>query len=260
RFQLFHTPPSTPIPQKYNVTLNDARSRAEWLGYQRGKLPEQGDFPKQIDFHQIVVAMNQYPTLLRRLGLVVDLLIDRDALTPAADALLWVDVELPQGTPTVQRVPDASPRVHALLDAGRFEPLPRSNPQPNDFQVASGLLDLDPKTFNFVQVDVDGAGLKVTNFARSLLTLRGNPDYQLDPVTKQKRELGTPALRNAGLVLAHNRRADMLKTTIARQAQYNGAAEKIQQQDPNPPPPPELSAEDLVRGYRIDIWDNVSKQ
>ncbi len=102
------------------------------------------------------------------------------------------------------------------------------------------------------------AGLKITNFARSLLTLRGEPDYQTDPVTKQKRELGAPALRNAGLILVHTQRADMLKNAIARQAQFNAAAEKIQQGVPNPPPPPALYAEDLVRGYRVDIWDSVS--
>ena len=151
-----------------------------------------------------------------------------------------------------------SPRTHAELDARKFAPVPRPAPQAADFRVANGLLELDPKTFSFVQTDVDGAGLKVTNFARSLLTLRRNADYQLDPVTRQKRELGAPALRNAGLVLVHNQRADMLKNTIARQNGFNAAAEGIQQGVPQPPP--ELFAEDLVRGYRIDIWEDVSKQ
>jgi len=260
RFQLFHTPPSTPRRDKYNVPPEDAKSRAEWLGYEQTQLPKPGDFQNEIDFHQIVAAMNQYPTLLRRLGLVVDLLIARDAFSPAPDAPLWVEAELPQGFSTVERLPDASPRTHTLLDAGHFQAVPRTLPQPGDFRVANGLLDLDPKTFSFVQADVDGAGIKVTNFARSLLTLRGEPDYQLDPVTKQKRKLGAPALRNAGLVLVHNQRADMLKNTIARQGQFNAAAEKIQQRVPNPPPPPPLFAEDLVRGYRIDIWDDVSKR
>ncbi|MDD5718845.1 MAG: hypothetical protein PHQ53_04080 [Candidatus Krumholzibacteria bacterium] len=248
RFQLFHTPPSTPKTDKYNVAPDDAKSRAEWLGYEQTKLPKPDDFRNEIDFHQIVAAMNQYPTLLRRLGLVVDLLIARDAFHPAPDALLWVEVELPPGFPTVERLPTASPRTHTLLNAGHFQPVPRTHPKPGDFRVADGLLDLDPKTFSFVQTDVDGSGIKVTNFARSLLTLRGAPDQQLDPVTKQKREIGAPALRNAGLVLVHNQRADMLKNSIARQGQFNAAAQ------------PELSAEDLVRGYRIDIWDDVSKR
>ena len=248
RFQLFHTPPSTPKVDKYSVPAEDAKSRAEWLAYEQTKLPKPDDFQNEIDFHQIVAAMNQYPTLLRLLGLVVDLVIARDAFPPAPNALLWVEVELPPGFPTVQRMPANSPRTRALLDTGNFQPVPRPVPLPGDFRVANGLLDLDPKLFSFVQTDVDGAGIKVTNFARSLLTLRNSPDQQLDPVTKQKRDVGAPALRNAGLVLVHNRRADMLKNSIARQAGFNAA------------PQPELSAEDIVRGYRIDIWDDVSKR
>ncbi len=260
RFQLFHTPPSTPTRDKYNVPAEDAKSRAEWLGFEQTALPKPDDFQDEIDFHQIVAAMNQYPTLLRRLGLVVDLLISRDAFAFAPDALLRVAVELPPGFPTVERLPDASPGTHTLLDADRFEAVPRKNPQPGDFRIANGLLVLDPKTFSFVQQDVDGAGIKVTNFARSLLTLRDSPDNQLDPVTQQKRELGAPALRNGGLVLVHNQRADALKNATAQQKKFNDAAEKIQQGIANPPPPPELFAEHVTRGWRIDIWDDVSKQ
>jgi hypothetical protein len=252
RFQLFHTPPSMPRRDKYNVPPEDARSRAEWLGFEQAKLPAPHDFQNEIDFHQIVAAMNQYPTLLRRLGLVVDIVIRRDAFAPLADAPFWVEVERPQGDPGVVTSSDVSPRTRTILDAKQFRALTRKVQQQGDFRVVNGLLDLDPKIFSFVQMDVDGAGIKVTNFARSLITIGGNPDHKLDPVSKQPRELGAPALRNAGLVLVHNQRADMLKNSIARQNQFNAAA--------GTPSPPELSAEDLVRGYRIDIWDDGSKQ
>ena len=259
-FQLFHTPPSTPRLNRYSGPTDEAKSRAEWIGYEQTQLPQPDDFQNEIDFHQIVAAMNQYPTLLRRLGLVVDLLIARDALMPSSDALLWAEVKLPNGKLIVNSPPDASPRTHAMLDGNRFQPVPQTHPKPGDFRVENGQLALDPQTFSFVQVDVDGAGLKVTNFARSLLTLRNIPDHQLDPVTKQEREIGAPALRNAGLVLAHNQRADMLKNAIVRQDKFNTVAKKIQQDGQNPPPPPELFAEDAVRGYRIDIWDDVSNR
>ena len=72
--------------------------------------------------------------------------------------------------------------------------------------------------------------------------------------------MGAPALRNAGLMLIHHQRADILKSSIARQGQFNAVAEKIQQGGANPPPPVELFAEDLLRGYRIDIWDDLSRQ
>ena len=254
RFQLFHTPPSMPRRDKYSVPAADARSRAEWLGFEQTELPKPDDFQNEIDFHQLVAAMNQYPTLLRRLGLVIDIVIRRDAFAPLADAPLWVTVERPQGDPGVAPSSDVSPRTRTILDAKQFRALTRKVQQTGDLRVVNGLLDLDPKTFSFVQMDVDGAGIKVMNFARSLLTIAGSTDRQLelDPVSKQKRELGAPALRNAGLVLVHNQRADMLKNTITRQNQFNAAA--------GTPSPPEMSAEDLVRGYRIDIWEDGSKQ
>ena len=39
RFQLFHTPPSMPRRDKYSVPAADAKSRAEWLGFNRLSFP-----------------------------------------------------------------------------------------------------------------------------------------------------------------------------------------------------------------------------
>ena len=267
RFQLFHTPPSTPRVKKDKLRPGDIRVAAEWLGYDQTPLPKRDDFQQEIDFHKIVSAMNQYPTLLRALGLVVDVLVSRDAFAPAADGLLSVEVELPLGTPGVDRTPDASPSTHALLDATRFQSVSRAMPPAEGgFRVVDGLLDLDPRSFALLQADVDGSSFKVMNFARSLLMQDGVlSDYQIDPVTKDKRELGAPSLRNAGLMLVHKRRGDMLTQAIFRQSAFNDQAaarvKAIQQGTPIPPPaPPEMFAQDLVRGYRVDIWDDITKQ
>ena len=68
RFQLFHTPPATPIARQEQARKDDARIDARWLEYQRTDLPKREDIARQLDFHQIVAAMGSYPTLLRRLG------------------------------------------------------------------------------------------------------------------------------------------------------------------------------------------------
>lgn len=266
RFQLFHTPPSKPRLKKDKVPDGDPKRAAEWLGYDQVPLPKREDLQKEFHFHKIVAAMNQYPTLLRGLGLVVDLLVSRDAFTHSADALLSVEVGLPSGSPGVERVPDASPRTHALLDGTRFQAVPMVMPAgQGGFRVVDGLLDLDPQTFALLQADVDGSGLKVVNFARSLMLLDGGlSDHQIDPVTKKEREMGAPSLRNAGLMLVHAKRGDMLEATISRQSKFNETARKrveaIQKVPPVPiPDPPEMFAQDLVRGYRIDIWDDVTR-
>lgn len=254
RFQLFHTPPSTPKRGRYRDTLDVERQDTEWLEYQKSELPKPEKIEEEFDFHKIVTAMSQYPLLLRKLGLVIDFTIARDEFTPRPDGLLWAEVQLPNAVP----VPDPSPRTHTLLDDRRFQPIPKAPAA--DFRVADGLLELDPNKFTLLQADVDGSGHKVMNFARSLIEMRRNTAHQEDPVTKHKRELGAPALRNAGLMLVHKQRANMLKNAITKQAAFQKAATDIQNGANPATKAPKMFAEDLVRGYRVDIWDDVSKK
>lgn len=253
RFQLFHTPPSKPRRTVDKVRDGDPKRPAEWLGYDQVPLPKPADLQNEFHFHKIVAAMNQYPTLLRALGLVVDLLISRDSFPHSPDAPLSVEVVLPEpGTPDVERVTDASPLTRALLDDRRFQAVPRVVPASDPgFRVVDGLLELDPQRFDLLQADIDGAGLKVMNFTRSLMMLDGDlSSNQKDPVTKKERDMGAPSLRNAGLMLVHKQRGDMLEAAIKRQTDFNKAL----------PAKPVMFAQDLVRGYRIDVWDDVSKQ
>ncbi len=252
RLQLFHTPPATPQIQTYaNLPADDPRKKAAWRTYAQSKLPGAADFVQEIDFHQRVAAMNQYPTLLRKLGLVVDLLVDPQAFTPANDALLYVEVKLPPESGPKMRQPDASPRTHTRLAAGLWRSVPRPSVQAGDFRVKEGLLDLHPSQFALIQEDTDAAGLKVMNFARSLARL-SPANVRYDEVTRFEREIGSPALRNAGLALVHTHRWSMLKNNFTRSKVMNDALKAGQA---GGAARPELYAEDVVRGYRIDIWD-----
>ena len=264
-FQLFHTPPATPKPVTQK-RRDDDRITARWLEYERAKLPGKTDIVKELDFHQIVAAMNSYPTLLRRLGLVIDLILDKRAFHLAPNQLLTATADFP---PDVLRVPNsqtASPATHALLSAAKFQAVPNPAPQPTDPRIVDGLLDLDPQQFDILQVDVDGAGLKVMGFARSLARFHPadagpEPDDRLAPrtnsVTKYEKDLGAPSLRTAGLMLVHKSRSTMLKNRFATNKTKNAAVEKIFQNQPNAVAP-DLWAEDLVRGYRIDVWDQTT--
>ena len=92
---LFHTPPSKPSTQNYaaaGLPADDPRllSDTTWRTYEKSELPKPTDFSTIIDFHQIVAAMSSYPRLLRRMGLVIDFIVPRDAFTLAADRPLSV--------------------------------------------------------------------------------------------------------------------------------------------------------------------------
>ena len=79
-----------------------------------------------------------------------------------------------------------------------------------------GLLDLEPAGFSLLQFDVDGAGLKVMNFARSL-SGAATPRRRVDPVTRHEDELGAPALRTAGLMLVQRAPRGTSSKTLRRE-------------------------------------------
>jgi hypothetical protein len=244
-----------PKPVVGRTRRDDPRIAANWLEYEKSALPKPEDFAKKIDFHQMVAAMNSYPVLLRKLGLVVDLIVDRSLFTFAADAALSAQVTLPKTGGAATRV-DVSPVTHAKFDKSHWQAARQLFPKAGDSRVRDGLLELDPKQFDLVQVDVDGAGIKLMNFARSLPRHSEKEDLRFDPTTRKENEAGVPALRNAGLMLTHHNRWSMLKNRFTDNKKKNDAAEKIAKAPPKAKlPPPEFWAEDLVRGYRIDILD-----
>ena len=257
--QLFHTPPSKPSQQDYTgapIDAKDPRRDAKWLTFERAKFPGKAEIAKQIDFHQIVAAMNQYPKLLRLLGLVIDFVIPRPSFTDNANQQLWVTCDF--GTDAgagVTRI-QGSPRTRTRRAGGHFDPVPRPSPAAGDYRVRDGLLMINPDLFAVLQTDVDAAGLKLMNFARTLRKLQASPEHQNDAVTKHEKDTGVPALRNAGLMLVQRRRSQLLTNAFTANKQKNTAIEQTFANSAIPGP--DLFAEDLIRGWRMDVWDRTT--
>ena len=252
RFQLFHTPPAASVV-KQKARNDDARIETRWREHGRTDLPKREDISETIDFHKIVAAMGSYPTLLRRLGLVVDLVLAPGGFAPAAAADLSVKVKFPAGALQIARTSDGAPATRARLSATRFDAVP--DPAADNV-IADGLLSLDPASYRLLQVDVDGAGLKAMNFARSL-GRRFDVESRVDPVTRHEDEVGAPALRTAGLMLVQHERADTLSKRFTSNKTRNG---QLESQLAGGAATASLHAQDLIRGYRIDIWDSVSRR
>ncbi len=252
RFQAFHTPPAKPIPRTA-ARKDDNRIQARWLEYQRTELPPREKIAEDLDFHRIVAALGSYPVLLRRLGLVVDLLLDPSAFVPAAATDLSVKVVFPAGALVVPRTSDAGPATRTRLTATHFDAVPGAGAQ---MPLKDRLLDLGAGPFRLLQLDVDGSGLKLMNLARSLGRRFGGSG-RVDSVSRHEHEMGVPALRSGGLTLVQTRRDLTLRARFvgnkARnssiESQFGGASNDVV-----------LHAEDIVRGYRIDIWDSVPAQ
>jgi hypothetical protein len=252
RFQLFHTPPGAPVVRQAART-DDPRIDARWLEHERAALPRREDIAASIDFHQIVAAMGSYPTLLRRLGLVVDLVLAPANFTPSAAADLSVTVRFPDGTLQVPRSADGHPATRTRLTATRFDAVPDPAAGP---PLADGLLDT-AVGFGLVQLDIDGAGLKAMNFARSLMRRSDDVASRVDPVTRQEDEVGAASLRTAGLMLVQRARGQGLKNRFDGNKARNA---QLEAQLGGAPGSVSLHAQDLVRGWRIDIWDSVTRR
>ena len=204
-------------------------------------LPDAAQLAQDLDFHRILTAVGAYRFLQRRLGLAVDLEVPLDAVgvDPGRVRIVVPQVDLP--------IPRVAWTAYAPRGPGgdpAFWPAPR--PEPVGERIADGLLDLTfRERFSLAQVDVDSAAFKTLGAALAAAAHAELP-----------RPVGTPdadappALRSTGLAILHDGRAEALHGRMA--SSHNLLI------DLEGPDPPTLFAEDVTRGYRLDVLDRRS--
>ena len=228
-------------------------------------LDDQLDKDNLLDFHQALSSLNAYPDLQRALGLVFDLELPSAFVkeTPFGQfGTLSV-----RGTNFEWAVPTQTPELatayvnFALGQHRLFFTAPRAMSDPSSPASVIGLLSLDSARFGLAQVDVDGAMHKAIMLSETL----NNPDpaRNLDPNAQpgaaphpEVFDPGAtlPSLRSGGLSLFADRRGLQLLDSMKQSKAFNDAVEGGGAQ-PRP-----FFAEDLVRGYRLDVWDSHTNQ
>jgi hypothetical protein len=215
----------------------------------------------KFDFHQALSALNSYPELLRALGLVFDLDLPREFVAETLEEFGTISVSRATPgwrSPTQTATPPlATAYLYAADDAGRryFFAAPRALVDRQAPMTAVGLLNLDATQFGLAQIDVDGGMHKAIMVAETLNPPRGHnlfPDAQPEPAANPEvfdPEATLPSLRSGGLSLFADRRAVALLDALSQSKAFNDA---LAGGGPQPRP---FFAEDLVRGYRLDIWD-----
>ncbi|HWI53752.1 MAG TPA: hypothetical protein VNT01_16565 [Symbiobacteriaceae bacterium] len=194
----------------------------------------------ELDFHQVVSALGDYPELLRRMGLVFDLEIPfAGPIAPGG----YVQVE-PAWNPALGATTNISPRTHYLLGGGSFLAAPR----PAGPELQNGMLMLSGPGFGVEQVDVDGSALKLIDFVNNLMRAQSNRRRSADTPDKYS----VPAMRSGGLQLVRTGRAFELVKALKAGKLKNTAAEAGSSDI-------DLYAEDVTKGYRVDIWDSRSQ-
>ncbi|WP_202841200.1 hypothetical protein [Luteimonas saliphila] len=216
-------------------------------------LPDAAAIAEEWDFHQAIAALGDFPAMLRRLGMVIDLRLPDGQTLPASGTVrvLATGVSWSPGTTPV------SPRTHFRADAGsgRFVAAPR----PSAPEIVDGFLRVDDAArFRIVQNDVVADANKLRNAATRFFRF-GN---KADRPPGAAGEAGLPALRTAGISLVRREAAGELAGQFLRSCALNrhvvaldGSTPPQPVGDPPPPADDELYAEDLVRGYRIDVFD-----
>lgn len=216
-----------------------------------------------IDFHRALTALGEYPWLLRRLGLIFDLTVAATLVpTSPIGALRQIRAQPRFSSPAA----DAStyaPVTKYILDNDATGPLPfpvflaapraattlaANQPQ---LEIVGGFLNLglirppppptDDLQFDVFNVDVDGAAKKVLN---TLQIIGNGGGAQATPVDAGA-EVPAPSLQTSGLQLVRTGQANLLMTDVA--------TAQGQDSDRLAGRRAVLFAEDLVRGYRIDI-------
>ena len=247
----------SPAVSAQHQAFDDLKNYLEPTSVQSVALPTEPDLASIYDFHKMIAALGDYPNLLRYLGLVVDLEVTLPADLPADPGLVRVVPSVPTATPTTHY----SPRTHYRLSDNRFI----ARPRPVNPEISEGLLRLnDAGLFQVQQVDVAGGGIKLQNMATNLVGV-----YTLDEEpANSPDESGLPALQTAGISIVRPDKPAQLYQTFVKSYALNAALAAVDGSpvlplasgDPAPPPDDELFAEDVVRGYRIDVWDDQATQ
>ncbi|MCU1265340.1 MAG: putative Outer rane channel [Acidobacteria bacterium] len=220
------------------------------------------DKGKILDFHQALTALNAYPELLRALGLVFDLELPRKFIPETGFGVpgtIFVQKVTP-GTrwaivPETPKLETAY--IHAVLEGKRlFLAAPRPGKDLRAPFSIFGLLVLQPELFGLAQVDVDGGMHKTIMLAETMNPSGGhNVESSARPERAQHSEVfdpdaTLPSLRSGGFSLYADRRALQLLDTLGQSKEFNDAVTSGGKQK-RP-----FFAEDLNRGYRLDIWDS----
>lgn len=191
------------------------------------------------DFHARAAGFGSTPALLRRLGLAVDLLVPDDAVLAGLDAAAWLAVRFvpPQGADVTLLAP---PRTRIVVHGDVLA-------AESSAQWVGGAVPLGEESYVVLDVDPDASGLKLEQHLRDLpRTLAA--EVNGDPATS------APAtLRATGFAIA---RTDRVAASRARLA----AAEQVSAPVDGPGVlGPELRYDDVVRGVRLEVWDDATR-
>ncbi len=209
-----------------------------------------------VDFHRALTFIGDHRTLQRALGLVFDVSVST-AVLPSLTSSVNSDIYVRAYASNVDGTQSfggsgvtytgLTPRTQCNASTSVFEAHPATG------QIVGRQLTLgDPSSFSIYEIDVDGGGLKTTQFADNLKLAQqprsNEPSSSNGPAPDAPQSYAPPSLRSSGLTVAAVNRGKSFVT------QLNNANAIFQAS-----PLPDLTAEDLVKGFVLDVYDAAGK-
>ena len=240
--------------RKRNQNLTDEQLHPKLTPKRLPKFQDPGDKrnPK-LDFHQMIAGLGDYPGLERKLGIVIDLEVTVPSSISIATLLAAHSIRVRPDWAASAFNHDFAPWTKLLAPRFVAEPRAGSNLSDGMLKLAAVNASFDNKgaEFDLLQLDVDGASLKTLDFAGNMRRWLGVPRAYNAPD-----DGGLPSFRTCGLALVKRARGFKLAAGLAAALKNNQAVEA------SPPGvdanlPVLLYADDLVRGYRVDIFDKA---
>ncbi|MEY2513676.1 MAG: hypothetical protein QOJ89_1034, partial [bacterium] len=225
------------------------------------------------DFHDYVSALGHYRDLVRLLGLAVDLKIAAPGATaapfPVGPTTVRVTPKRPPvpmgqsgppvtATAVVRR--DLRPTTRAMLSAGQFLARPRAV---KPLLVGGRLPFSDTGRYRAIEIDHDGAAFKLNQMGENLQRARDLRQAGTHAAAGPPSPQGLPVLRARGISVAlTGRRGDGDKPPAAGElvTQIDRGLVLSEAVASNDETALLFDAEDVTRGYRVDVWDDHTKR
>jgi hypothetical protein len=199
--------------------------------------------PPPIDFHKFCALCGDYPVLLRRLGLAIDLLVKREPAIAASGRLRIVVTAAPIAFKPWMTADAARPWTHYEIVGRRFI---ASSKDKQAGDLVDGMLRLESEdAFLVNQIDVDGSAMKTVDFFANVVRLAAHLGGQQRSMSEDASSL--PALRTGGFTVSRDDRAARTVHHLDDVADHESKRKAGAAAD--------LFAEDVTRGFRIDAED-----
>lgn len=217
------------------------------------------------EYHDILSVLMSYPQLMRKFGLVLD--IEVNDPIPASGFVRIV----PQNIDFEKPVKISSPATAFVKTSNGF--YTGSKP---DSIIEKGVLKLNDGDFTVVQIDADGAAIKLCNQVDNLQQLKAKHLFYLADAglknssgvqdryeNNSQRNEGLPVMRSSGIGIARNGLSTLLLSKFQRSNKFTGVLIKLPAITSEfkggnasfvlPAETEALYADDVVQGYRMDI-------